>query len=267
MSLFFSLLGDSGYDPVTVAWLARGTALGYTLPSVSQRTKIDTFIRSLRSGGILPLLDILYLFAIDGDSDMATINVITPASFQITKVNTPTFTSNEGFDFNGGTQYLNTNWIPGTDGINYTQNSASVGVYVNEAISSNRFDLGCSNNADGITNGVVLNSRNSGNAISCRINDNTTLEANVTASVGFHINQRRASNDKRIWKDGSQRITSAHASTAPPTVKLFFGASNGNGTATSYAFRELGCGFAGASLSGLENTFYTAWNTYFTSLP
>lgn len=267
MSLFHSLL-SSGYDNEYQLILDRARILGYTLPSEAQRTKQNQLVINLKAAGIWSLLDILYIFATDGGTDFATINWKAPSSFQITKVNTPTFTNNEGFNFNGTTQYLNTNWRPGTDGINYTQNSASVGVYVNEAVTANSLlDFGCSNNADGITQGIFLNSRNDSNNATNRTNDNTTFTASVSTSLGFNMNQRRASNDKREWKDGSQvGSTQTTTSTTPPTVNLFFGASNGNGTAVTPSTRELGCAFAGSSLSGLENTFYTHWNTYFTSL-
>lgn len=267
MSLFFQLLGDSGYDSDYQAVLDRATALGYTHPSAAQKTKQNQLVLNLKAAGIWTLLDILYIFATDGDSDFATLNWKTPTSYQITKVNTPTFTTNEGFDFNGTTQYLNTNWIPGTNGVNYTRNDASFGVWVNEAVTENsRLDVGGSNNADGVSNGITLNSRNASGDATCRVNDNTGLSPAEATSLGFTHAQRRASNDKRLFKNGSSIATSATASQALITVNLYVGASNGNGTATTFSTREISMFFAGASLSGLESTFYTHWNTYFTSL-
>lgn len=263
MSGFASRL-DADYQAV----LDRGTALGYTLPSVAQRTKQNQLVLDLKGYGIWTLLDVFYNFATDGDSDFATLNWKAPSSYQVTKVNSPTFTNNQGFDFNGTTQYLNTNWAPGTNGINYTQNSASIGLWINDGgVNLNRIDIGCSNNADGITNSVVINSSDAAVQLNTRINDNTTHTIAIASSLGLSMAQRRASNDKRSWKNGAQvGTTQTTASTTPPTVNLFLGASNGNGTATLFASREISMVFAGASLSGSESNLYTAWNTYFTSL-
>ncbi len=266
MSMFFNILSMGGYDADYQALLDRATTLGYTHPSTAQKTLQNQFVLDLKSAGIWSELDILYVFATDGNSSFAQLNWKTPASYEITQVASPTFTTNEGFDFNGTTQYLNTNWAPGTHGVNYTRNDASIGAWVNDNVSATRADLGCSNNADGSTNGIFLNSSSSTGNMITRTNDNSGQSTAVAASVGFNVGQRRASNDKRSWKDGVQINSSATASTALPTVNLFLGATNGNGTATVFSTREISMAFAGSSLTGMELDFYNAWNTYFTSL-
>jgi hypothetical protein len=47
-----------------------------------------------------------------------------------TAVNSPTHNAFEGFTFNGTSNYLNTNYNPDTQGVNYTLNNCGVGIYI-----------------------------------------------------------------------------------------------------------------------------------------
>lgn len=248
--------------------LRRAATLGYAIPDAAQRSKQDKLLRALKTSGIWALLDILYIYAQNGGGDFATLNWKNAALYQCSKVNTPTFTNNEGFDFNGTTQYLNTNWIPSVNGVNYTRNNASAGCRVNDNVSVNGAQVyGCSNNADGISNGSILNPRNGTGSTTGRCNDNTTMSSATATSLGFFQVQRTGANFKAMFIDGASVATSvATASTALVTVSMFVGATNGNGAASGFSSREIAMFFAGASLAGLEATFYTLWNNYYTSL-
>jgi len=65
------------------------------------------------------------VFATDGDSDYATLNWKAPSSFQLTKTNSPTFTTNEGFA-QSGTASLDNGFVLNANGTNYTQDDAGV---------------------------------------------------------------------------------------------------------------------------------------------
>lgn len=114
-----------GVDADYQAILDRGTALGYTLPSPSQQVLQEALIADLKTAGVWDKLDLFYVFATDGDSDYATLNWKAPSSFQLTKTNSPTFTTNEGFA-QSGTAYLDSGYDLSTDGTNYTQDDAGV---------------------------------------------------------------------------------------------------------------------------------------------
>lgn len=259
----------SRLHPRLEAWLARGAALGYTLPSAAQQQKLNTFFYALEAAGIITgvassLLDVLYLFAIDGNSDMATLNVITPTSFQCSKVNSPAFTSNQGFTGNGTTSFLNTNWNASTSGVNYTTNAASHGGYINSNVDLAQIDWGSSNG----TSFLQISSRNvtsSGNG-SMTINDNAGLVASNTSTIGFYHCQRTASNARRFFKNGVSVNDDTKASNGIPSLSVFICGRNSNGGISNASTKQIGMFFAGASLDGLESAFYNAWNTYFTSL-
>lgn len=61
--------------------------------------------------------------------DAAYLNIIS-TSYTLSPTSAPWFTSGQGFSGDGSTSYLTTGYIPSTNGVNYTINSASLGVYV-----------------------------------------------------------------------------------------------------------------------------------------
>jgi hypothetical protein len=256
-------------EPELQTWLDRGTALGYSLPSAAQIVYLNNFCKCLKENDIYSYLDIMYIFAIDGDSDMATINFITPASYQITKVNTPTFTTNQGFDFNGTTQNLNTGFSPLNNGIHFTQNDASAFVFINDNVSVNgTVAFGASDNSDGSTNGILINGRNASGQSNTRINDNVSLNYSSSSSIGLWQTKRLGTSGTRkyFYLNGSEVANSATVSTTTPTSSIYIGASNGNGAATLYNSREVSFFAAGNSMDGKELKFYNCWNTYKTAI-
>lgn len=120
---------SSGFSAEYNAILARGTALGYTLPSAGQQIKQNALIETLKSAGIWSKTDIFYMFANDGSREFATLNWMNPSAHQCTLLNSPTFTANDGFLGNGTSSFINTNYNPASSGINYTLNDASIFTY------------------------------------------------------------------------------------------------------------------------------------------
>jgi hypothetical protein len=89
------------YDSDYQAVLNYATTQGYTLPSASQQIIQNQLVIDLKAGGIWNKLDVLYIFANDGGGDFGTLNWKSPLANQATLINTPTFTTNEGFMGNG----------------------------------------------------------------------------------------------------------------------------------------------------------------------
>jgi hypothetical protein len=116
----------SQFDASYQAILSYATTQGYTLPSASQRILQNQLVIDLKAAGVWTKLDTFAVFATDGNSDFALIDWIRLS--QYTAVNSPTFTTNEGFKGNGTSSYINANFN-NTNVVNYSQNSASIGVY------------------------------------------------------------------------------------------------------------------------------------------
>jgi hypothetical protein len=240
--------------------LNRGTTLTYTLPSASQQILQNALMNSLPSG-----IDVLWVTATDGDQDFATLNWITPASFQATRVSSPTFTKNQGYYGNGTSSYINTNWNPNTNGSNYLLNNSSIFCYVvnNSAGNNSMASMGVS--ATGID---IIIPRNVSNLIDFRININAAQSDTwaVTKSNGLKFVSRTTSTNTLLYDDGAIQTTVTRSSLSRPTNNLYLEALNNTGTAGFFSNRGIGMAGAGASLSGSETLLYTAWNTYRTSI-
>lgn len=261
------LSGGSSVDSSYTAVLARATTLGYTLPSAGQQTKQNQFVLDLKSAGVWDLLDVLYVFATDGDQNFSFINWKAPSSYQITKSGTVNFTANQGNISNGTNGYLNTNWVPSTNGVNLTLNSTHVATYVYNHVSENKYDLGTAPSFVNSTPQIYMRVDDSFGNFFHAINQNgNSTVLNGGNAVGFWMSQRKDALNTYAFKNGSQVDVEADASTAVPSGNMFLLAVNNGGAPANYTTRRLSMFSAGASLSGLESAYYTSWNTYFTGL-
>ena len=136
-----------GLSAEYTAILARATALGYTLPSANQQIKQNSLIEAFKTANIWSKMDIFYVFANDGSKEFATLNWKNPNAHQCTLVNSPTFTSNDGFLGNGTSSYIDTNFNPASSGVNYTLNDASIFTY-NKTYVLNAFISGTDTGAN-----------------------------------------------------------------------------------------------------------------------
>lgn len=254
---------DADYDAV----LDRGTALGYALPSAGQQIKQNQLVLALKLAGVWTLLDILYILATDGDSDFATLNWKAPTSFKLTKINSPTFTNNVGFNGNGTTSYLQTGFIPGTDGVNYTLTNASIFHHINSNVAEAATDYGGGNAS--ASQRTSFRSRDSTDAVISALNGSTATSNASLNSIGFWLNDRTAApaGNHQIYKDGSVFDASNGAGGAAlSTFQIYLCANNNAGVLQAFTTKQISCFGLGASLLSIQSSLYSAWNTYFTSL-
>jgi hypothetical protein len=106
------------------AVLTEARAQGYTLPSASQQAKQNILLNTLISSGVWAKLDTLFVLANDGGASFACINWKDPSGTKATLVSSPTFTTNLGFNSNGSSSYIDTNFNAATQGVNFTNNNA-----------------------------------------------------------------------------------------------------------------------------------------------
>jgi hypothetical protein len=245
-----------------------GLSLGYRLPSCDQRVLQNQLVLDLKAAGIWDELDLLYVFATDGDENYATINWKAPANFRCTRVNSPAHIANVGVQGNATNSYLDTNWAPGINATHLTLNSASAFCYINnDTVSSiSRYQWGVDNNAAAV---ITLCVKATTTAHRFGVNSsNADLTTGTINSMGLHQTQRTASNEMRLFKNGVQvgsTLTTA-SSNVPPSAKLSICGFNVNGTTTAFSEAQIGIFGIGSSLSGKESALNTVWNDYFTSL-
>lgn len=239
-----------GLDAATQALLSQATTDGYTAASGTTLTALDAYIKGLKADGIWSKLDILYVFATNGDSDFATYNILDPTTFQATKVNAPTFTSNQGFTGNGTSSYLDTNYNPSTNGVNYTLNNASFGIYTRNTNTGGFIDC------DGATNFSFLVCDNTPRyimAINAIVSD-----VEITPLVsGMLWDNRKQVNGHDFYVNGSIQSNEVDPSNGIPNANFHVLKALSN-----YGSMQVSIAFAGAELSAEASDFFTRTEAY-----
>jgi hypothetical protein len=227
------------------------------LPSSGQQALQNQLVLDLKDGGIWSKLDTFGVFATDGDSDFALIDWIRLTDY--TAVNSPTFTTDEGYEFNGISSYINTNFNPATQGVNYTLNNASRGFYL---YNSSATPLGIDGNITSFNNAIF------------RLDPTTSIRINSTNNLNSNYSLNVTSGFKSIHRSSSTKLTllspifidaavneRTQTSTSITSENQTLGRSG-----TFYGNFTTSCYFIGASLVAENNDFVNAFNTYITSL-
>ena len=228
------------------------TTQGYTLPSASQQTLQNQLVVDLKSAGVWSDLDLFYVFATDGDEDFATINWANPNAFKCSKINSPTFTTNIGFNSDGSSSYLNTNYNPNSDSANFQLLSNSLHYYTSNNPSIARHHGTRNANDDNqilyaqnikrhqFTGGVLSN------------NSNT-----------FFSSIRNGSSTEQ-YIDNTLNKTVTNTPTVLPSYDYVICAYNLTGSISLGGSAEISFFALGDQIS--NSTMYTAWNNYYSSL-
>lgn len=241
------------YDSNYLDVLNYATTQGYTLPSLSQRIKQSNLLTALKAGGIWNKLDTFANFATDGSSNFALIDWKRVSL--LTAVNSPTFTTNEGFTGNGTSSYIDTNFNSVTQGVNYTQNNASRYLFMFLASGTGSLD---GRSVASINNMSRTSSSNQ------RINQSTTPlvggSFDFTATKGMKSIHRTNSTNVELFNattQGSRTATSATMTSSNQFI-LRSGSAYGAHKISMYA--------NGSSLVSENTAFVNAFDTYLNSL-
>lgn len=253
IGLGLGLYGGSLFDSSYQAVLSYASSLGYTLPSSSQQIKQNKLITDLKAAGIWSKLDTFAMFANDAGSNFGLIDWKRLALY--TAVNSPTFTTNEGFTGNGTSAYIDTNFNPATQAVNYGLNNASRYIY--------HFSGTGTLVSDGVASNASYNSLRLGATTQNTINGTTALSASFTFSTtkGVKSIHRTSTTDVTLFNDkiGGNRTALANLSLSSMTQVILRRASvYGSNQVSAYAM--------GASLITENDAFVDALNTYINSL-
>ena len=247
---------DADYQAV----LTKANTEGYTIPSSAQQTLQNTLVEDLKTAGVWSKLDIFYVFATDGDSDYATLNWKAPSSFQATKVNSPTFHTDEGFQGDATSSYLDTNFNPNTHSTASSQNSISAGGYNIQAPTSTYDNI---IGVDSGSNDILIASKFSQTQPYFRMNDTQAFRPTFVTTVGFYGVSRSASNRvDAILPDGSTDNVTNTSITGLPNANLWilaYGAAVKSNAKVSVAFY-------GGDITSELNDFKTAVDNYISGL-
>ncbi len=234
------------------AVLAYAATQGYTIPSARQQSLQNQLLVNLKAAGVWDKLDTFAVFATDGSSNFALIDW--KRLTQYTAVNSPTFTANQGFTGNGTSNYIDTNFNPATNGVNYTLDNASRFLWVSVIPTSFKHYDGNSFETD---NNLEVNVTNRQ-----RINQtNLLLNNNVAINqIGLIAINRSSTIDVVLFNNNTQ-ISRTASSTSIRSTNQFVGRSY-----NVYSNQRTSIYGMGASLVSENTALQSALNTYLTSL-
>ena len=243
---------DADYQAV----LDYGTTQGYTLPSASQQLLQNQLVVDLKDGGIWSKLDTFGVFATDGDSDFGLIDWIRLIDY--TAVNSPTFTTDLGFQGDGISAYIDLVYQSQTDWVNVTQNNATQFVLnFNNPFPSNGIITGTNNGSY-----IFINPRNVSNNRTLRLHSATNSNPySIGNEIGLHCTTREMSNTLNYYYNGSFVSSATMADVFQATDYYLFrnGPITNDTSASIYGY---GGGMDSTEISDLNN----AINTYITAI-
>jgi hypothetical protein len=201
----FSAWDDApAMSPEAAAYLARTTGGN----AGGNAANIAALIDGLVADGVWPLLDCLYVLAQQNATD-AQLNLI-GTSYPLTQVGalgrpgprtgTIIFTQYRGFDgFNTAASYFDTGFDPTVSSPNFTQNSASFGVWTNFDWLESAVVFG-----NGITGGTShLYPHFTDQNFYARVNSPTTPGTLTPASAGLYAGDRPSSSAVNLYYNGT----------------------------------------------------------------
>ena len=185
-----------------------------------------------------------------------------------TAVNSPTHTAFEGFAFNGTSNYLNTNYNPKTQGVNFTQNNCGVGIYI-RAVPASLTTVKVVTGIRESTTSYISITPNYNNLTSYIINTSTPTRISQAATNNpFYISATRNSNLPAGffgYRNYSTLTSSGTDNTnAVPDGNIYIGARNlAPATAESYWDGQCSVIFYSEYISAAINTKIVRCIEYF----
>jgi len=225
-----------------------------TAPSDEIAVYQNTLVESLVSDGIWAKQDCFYVFANNTEAN-SLINWKDPGTYDCTVVETPTFTTMEGWQDTTNSNGLDSNFAP-IDGGNFLQESGHFGTYLRSTTSWTSFFMGDAT-PHNILGGTAFYGTNAND------NDNPNWSPFVG---GLHMATRAVGSIKEAWRNGIRTLNVSNdtfGGATPLSVKsiTFGGYNTGVINGTCYAQHSIGS--IGGNLDQTENTnLFNAIETY-----
>lgn len=256
--------GASAYDADFLAWESYlSTPLTTPNKVIFNQFFLDIKgIGNIGSVNNFAELDRLWVLA-SQDQQGARISLKNPSSTAMTEVNSPTWTQYRGYAGDAVSKRIVTNFTPSTDGVKFTQTSASMFVYSRTNTAATVSEIGAISG----TNKSFLVARNTSNVASYPLNYNTGLGsptvANTDSSGLFSININ--SGTLGIYRAGS--LLTSTSVTSQPLNNIPFWLLGINDGASGLLFSARQISVAGFGSGNVDNAkLQSAINALKTSL-
>lgn len=233
-------------------------------PDNTRKGLINTAILSLLAGAvsgsnIWAKLDALYLIAAH-DSQAGRLNW-KGTSYTLTMsggMGTGDFTTDRGFTGDAVAKWLDTGLADNTAAINWSQDSACFGCWVNQDNATVNSSMGAASSAN-----LRILPKDAGTTGSVRLHKGTSLSvAGQTTRLGFCAANRSTSTASQFYRGGVSIGTSATVSTAPAATNISILRAS-----STYSNDRVAAAVIGGSLTANEHTdLYNALNTFLTAI-
>lgn len=227
-------------------------------PTEDRKILISHVIDLLQEYGIWDSLDVLQIYAAH-DIQATLLNWIGDYN-NAALVNSPTFAVDSGITGNGSNAYINANYNPSTDAINYKLNSSSIGVYNRTNVLTRNFLCGVTAGG-GVSNLQILTSST---LFSVQLNSSNITYYNYDDNTQGFIQQIRTDTSTvNFYQNILKTSSSTRYSSAIPSGDFYVLASNGVGA--YYSSNEVSCFYAGGGLSDFQAYMFNYIIDYYMS--
>jgi hypothetical protein len=168
-----------------------------------------------------------------------------------TATNSPIFTVDRGYAFDGSTQYINTGFVPSTHAAAMTATSIHLEVYERAELSGNTYAAGVLNSAN---RAITVRPRSAGSAFIQAGSAAATFTLPSASSLGLTQGGRNGAAVTDVYgsKNGvsmTRAVNPAAVGASLPANSIFLGAYNNAGTAVGFRAASIGYAATGAALS------------------
>lgn len=229
-----------------------------TPPTTTRKIMINKLVADLKAAGVFQLLDLFYVLAA-ADSQAARINWKNPGVLTASEVSSPTFTTDRGYAGNGSSSYLDTGWKPNPNGVNYTQNNASMWVWSLSDVSSNNSVIG---SIDVPICNIVNRHPTLGLLSHLNVANGQYLNVAMANGSGFSGSQRTSSTAVELFKNGASVATGSKTTNGRPSFTAWICGAN----PAHFSTQQVAFAAWGAALTGKEAALHAAVQSYLTAV-
>lgn len=240
--------GDAAW---TTAFLARTSGLDAT-----HINAYKAMMNGLNTDGIDVKLDALWITATQ-DATTAGLNLVS-SSYTLSN-NGATFTADTGYIGNGTSTYVSCIYNPSTNGVQYTQNAASLFAWSNKAGLDNGYCFG-QLSPGFFTSAIQAN--NFGSASSINVNSATAATGTPADGFGLFTGVRTSSSSVTGYRNATSLGTNAATtSAAPANAGMALLQDTGTFFGGGVACAGVGGALTGTDVTNLYNRIHTFLNT------
>lgn len=237
-------------DPDLLLWRDAVVTNGGTV-SAARLTIVNDFIRAEKACGAWALTDDYW--ALWGENEAQALTSLKQRRLAST-VNSPIFTADRQYDFDGITNYINTGFIPSTHGVSYTGGNQRLAVYERTNVGVSAYTAGT---RVGTASSIALVAR--GSTSMTALLNNTAGSGSFVLSVADSRGLKavsRAGGTTALGYERGVRLTDVTGLTiggsSGPSVSLAIGCLNSGGTPVSFRAASVGFVAIGGPLSDAQ---------------